>query len=635
MLGIVYFMCFLVLGVAITQRILSQQPIYVRLWSGILVGIIGVMWGVVPFAFVFGFNKLSHILTLATMVLIYGFIRWRFPESGHFRILAKDVFQSLLWTTIPLFMLIVLMLNSHVLLPNSDGGLYGGQSTFGDLAMHLGFVTSQAELGVFPPEYAIFPGEKMNYPFLVDSLSSSLYLFGTSLRASILIPSYFLVLSLIMGFFIVSYEIVKSRFSAMLASVFFFINGGFGFIYFIEGAKKNPENFTRIFSDFYQTPTNYNVSNIRWSNVICDMIIPQRTTLAGWAFVLFAIWLVYNAIEKKNMRWFMMAGMMAGLMPMIHTHSFLALGILTITWSVIDIITSQNKKQAIINWGVFGLATMAIALPQLLFWTFPRSSAGGFLKWQSGWVNESDPWLWFWIKNVGVLFVLILPAFMTSNKKMMMLYSGAIALFVISDLVIFQPNWYDNNKLFYVWYMLTCILVADYLVKIYQQLNAKSGRHILMAIVIVLSVYSGLLTIGREWVSSYQIFNKDAVAAAEYIKTHTSKDALFLTANNHTNPVTALAGRRIFSGATIYLFFHGVDYNKRFESVINMYKQPEQMAKGTEGFSFDYVYFSSYEKDQFGVEVDGIKALYPQVFQQGDVYIFAISERARKENRVQ
>ena len=79
-----------------------------------------------------------------------------------------------------------------------------------------------------------------------------------------------------MGFYYLSYKITNKRRASVLATIFFFLGGGFGFIYFI----KNPSLFPRIFTDYYHTPTNFNELNIRWANPICDMIIPQRTTMA-------------------------------------------------------------------------------------------------------------------------------------------------------------------------------------------------------------------------------------------------------------------------------------------------------------------------------------------------------------------
>ena len=82
---------------------------------------------------------------------------------------------------VPFMILAVFLVWSHTL-QNMDGALYTGQCTYGDMAMHLSFITSIAGQQTFPPEYNLLPGTPVSSPFLCDSVSSSLYLLGTPLR---------------------------------------------------------------------------------------------------------------------------------------------------------------------------------------------------------------------------------------------------------------------------------------------------------------------------------------------------------------------------------------------------------------------------------------------------------------------
>ena len=57
-----------------------------------------------------------------------------------------------------------------------------------------------------------------------------------------------------------------------------------------------------------------------------------------------------------------------------------------------------------------------------------------FLRFAPNAYNEAgDFWLWFWIKNVGIVFVLLIPAFIMASRKMKIVYSGAFLLFIISS----------------------------------------------------------------------------------------------------------------------------------------------------------------------------------------------------------
>ena len=69
-------------------------------------------------------------------------------------------------------------LMTHTIPAADNGSFHTGQSTYGDMNMHLGFITSIANQKRFPPEYSIYPGVRLAYPFLCDSISSSLYIWG-------------------------------------------------------------------------------------------------------------------------------------------------------------------------------------------------------------------------------------------------------------------------------------------------------------------------------------------------------------------------------------------------------------------------------------------------------------------------
>lgn len=98
------------------------------------------------------------------------------------------------------FAIFVYCLNTHTILPNIDGSLHTGQATYGDMNMHIGFITSIAKQHIFPPEYSIYPGVKLSYPFLSDSISSSLYILGASLRAAYIIPMLVAVMQVFVDF---------------------------------------------------------------------------------------------------------------------------------------------------------------------------------------------------------------------------------------------------------------------------------------------------------------------------------------------------------------------------------------------------------------------------------------------------
>jgi len=629
--GVLYLLVFLALGVLTAWRVFRDQPEWFRVWSGGLLGLAGMMWLVALFSFPFGFGTLSHGLALGAMAVIPLLI-WRFASPAPSPpVESKTIVGPALTFTLPFLLLCAYLLHTHVLLPGEDGGLYVGQSTFGDLSLHLGIVSSMAVQGHFPPEYSIFPGHRLSYPFLVDSLSSSLFLLGTPLRWAVLLPSLVLMACVLWGFPVLAYAVTRSRAAAILAAVLFFLNGGFGFAYFLENLATDPGNFTRIFSAFYETPTNLVDKNIRWVNVICDMLIPQRTTLAGWAFLLLALWLLQHALSSRKPRYFLATGVVAGLMPMIHTHSFLGLGLVSLGWLLAHSPDQapSDRRAYWKHWLLYAAIAASLSIPQLTFWTFRQASEGGFVKLHLDWANDQDIWPWFWIKNVGPVFVLVFPALWAADRRRWQIHSGALLVFVVAEIWIFQPNPYDNNKLFYIWYMFACILVGDYLVRLWIGLAGRRERPALAAGVLLVCSFAALLSLGREAVSSYRLFDADEVAAAEFIKAQTPKDSLFLTADNHNNAVAVLTGRNIVLGSPSFLFFHGINYERQAADVARLFTQPESARELMDRYPIDYVYLSDYERRRFKIDGRDYQRYYPIVFHRGGVDIVAVSDRAR------
>ena len=627
MVGILYYFLFLIIGFFYADLYFKDKDLYFRIWSGGLIGNLGLMAGIVPFAFLLDFTVLSHGLLLVVFAAPRAYLLFRRRDFGaRLRSLGRReetpavthaVFIGLI---LPAAAVIWILLTNHIMAPYAGGGIASGQSTYGDLAMHMGFVTSIAEQQQFPPMYNQLAGVRLNYPFLIDSLSSSLYLLGTGLRTALLVPSYVFALLLVMGFYYLAYTLTGKRKAAVLASVLFFLCGGFGFAYFFEGAKEDPSQFTRIFTEYYQTPTNYNDENIRWSNTICDMIIPQRTTMAGWTVLLFALWLLIDGLRTRQCSRFWLLGVVAGCMPMIHTHSFLALGVLSAVLLPLSLIGCKEKKSLFLCWLRYGGVALALALPQLFFWTFSQAQGGsGFLIPQFNWVNEQDPYLWFWLKNCGLICLLVLPAAFAAQRENRLLMIAAGVLFLLAELVLFQPNAYDNNKLFYVVYMLAVIVVSDYLLLLYDKLKGVRGRAFLAVLVIAAGTLSGLLTIGREYQSGaeYQTFSDGQIAFAEFVKEETPPDATFATSGDHLNPVSVLAGRNVFAGSELYVYFHGLgtELSRREAIIERLYTSAStnSLRSLAQENGIDYILLSAAETRAYDVNqtaLSGLELIY-------------------------
>ncbi len=620
-ISIIFFCVFIACGLSLSRFVFNNFRPVVRLWLGCVSGL--VMMTILPalWAFIFNFTAVAQYAAVLTAVSIGVMCRYFYNKSNIAPIENPWIEEKHFIVILPLLIVGIYLFSTHII-PQRDGALYVGQSTYGDLAMHLGFVSSLTRQGTFPPMYSILPETPIGYPFLCDSISATYHVLGASLRFSMLLPAIFAYVLVLAGTLIFFEGWLKDKRIAVFAFLLFFLGGGLGFAYFFDMAVKNPDNFSRIFTAFYNTPTNYTEYGMVWVNPIADMLVPQRATLFGWALLFPALYMLRQAAFEDNTKLFLPLGILAGCMPLVHTHSFLSLGILSAVYLLIDLINHCGKEK-FKGWMIYGCTTLLLAYPQLFLFTFRQ--AQGFLKINFNWVNSTDNYLWFYIKNWGLLFILLPLCLVNLDKKEKKFFSGAAAIWFIAEFIQFQPNPYDNNKLLFAVFAFICGITAKFLLEIYEKSSDLKGRQYLVAITMLLLFTSGVLTLGREIVSEYQLFSKEQAETAVFIQENTEADSLFLTATNHNNPVAALAGRNIICGSSIYVHFIGLDYTQHRENVRLMYTEPETYFEKLAGkYSIDYVYFSSYERGDYSCDDNYFKERYPVVYENGDIKIYKI-----------
>lgn len=465
---------FAISGIVLSEVIFRNHKFVNRIWLGLALGLLMLTWLPSLFALLVGFTitaqGLAAIASFLTAIVcaVILFIRKKQQTKRSFYI-GKD--WIILFFAIPVLILCYVLLHTHILYRHSNGSLWVGQVTYGDLAMHLGFITSISEQTTFPPQYSIFPGHALNYPFLCETSGASLYQLGASVRQAYILSAFYAFILVVFGVYRFFEQWLKRRSRAVFAAILFFFGGGFGFFYFFDLSKAggllsklvetHGQTISQILLDgFYQTPTNMPALGLRWVNPIVDMLIPQRATLFGWAFLFPCLYLLHGfAFERKHENTVPLA-VIAGLMPMIHTHSFLALGIVSAVYCVIDLIETRFDKKRLQRWMMYGLITCALAAPQLFLFTFRQTSESSLVRLHLNWANEADSYLWFYIKNLGLIFLLTPFAFLILPKRDKKIYAGAILIWLIAECIEFQPNDYDNNKLLFIWYAFTCGIVS-------------------------------------------------------------------------------------------------------------------------------------------------------------------------------
>ena len=653
MLGIVCLILFLSAGIWMVRLLLPRHRPLARIWLGASLGLLCLMWLPALCAFFLGFTRGAHLAAVGLLAALCGTcwaVRSRETAKGWDGKETLLLCQMLL-VVLPLMVLSTYLQYTHVCRIAADGSWHVGQSTYGDLAMHMSFITGLAD-APFPPEYPFFPGMRLSYPFLADSLSTTLYLFGWEIQPAIIVPSVLMMGLLYMGVMILAGDMTSGKRTVIMAALLFFLNGGLGFLYNLDqaagfeadGSLTILERLREIMEGYYATPTNQpDPNNLRWSNLIADLLIPQRTLLAGYCMAVPCLYLLYSTFapqlrsERGGMRPTVLLAVWAGALPLIHTHSFLALALCSLGYMIYDLVHEEEKKKVFRSYFLYGAVAAALSLPQLILFTFSQvreldgNASRSFLQFQFNWVNNPggngmrDFYLFFYLKNIGLPVLFLLGAVFERRPKWRRILCAMLPMILAAELIRFQPNEYDNNKIFYLAYLLGCMVIADYMGMLYRRMKGVRARPAMAAFLSVCLFLSAGLTLAREAVSDYQAFSPESVASGMFVRNETERDAVFLTGRQHLNPVSSIAGRRIVCGPDLYLYWHGIDTWERDQDIARFYERPTDSRDVLERYGVDYIYVSSYELSSYDVDTEALDMMYEKIFENMEASVYRVN----------
>ena len=165
----VYLAVFLLAGFCIARRALPQAGLSVSIPLGCGFGVSLLAFVPACFAVVLGFRLPALLLAAAVVAALAVWL----ARHGTPFTRVPDPDAAALWACVlPLAVVTLYLLHTHVL-HLVDGSYHTGQSCYGDMAMHLGFIKNIAVTGKLPPVYPLLGGEhRFGYPFLCETVSS-------------------------------------------------------------------------------------------------------------------------------------------------------------------------------------------------------------------------------------------------------------------------------------------------------------------------------------------------------------------------------------------------------------------------------------------------------------------------------
>jgi hypothetical protein len=549
-------------------------------------------------------------------------------------------------------LLLFWLLFAHALTVDAAGNLNAGfETVWADWSQHLTTESSFAIAHNLPPQNPLFSGQDLRYPFLPDFHSATLMILGASPAVALALPGALLGVCITLLIVVVAVRLGSGLGAGVLAAAICFIGGGLGFSGILadaclhhgfaarectwSGLAAHPADILTIIAgtlhdlpglvaaqprayDGLVSPASQQpLPNQQWYTPLFAWWLPQRSILYGFAGALAALLLVITAARsaRRGYESFALAGVLLGLMPLIHIHTLIAMvivcAVLAVAW--------RHR-----GWGVLFAVTAVVAVPRLVSlvggshgtavagnvfptvepgWMYlggqarPVLSPGSLIGGVAGLARALvSPQYWgFWIANTGVavpLCAVVSIAVGVSRTRgrpravarrvlsvfpadLLPVALGFIAVFAVANIVVFQSWDWDNTKLLAYWYLGAALLIATLVTRWWRggwrgTAAAAMGVTVLLTGVLVLVRYLPWTPAADAVGGPYSSATSQDVRLAAAVATATPSRAVFLTNGKPNDPVLTLAGRTAVMGYYGWLWSYGTDFGSRPADVRTM-----------------------------------------------------------------
>lgn len=458
-------------------------------------------------------------------------------------------------------------------------GLYTGHvNVWSDWALHIGLASIFAYKSpqfwfAYHPMYA---GGQLTYPFLTNFISGMLIKLGLSIPLAFIFPSIILTALLLLGMYLLFYLVLRSKVKTILAISLFFLSSGLGFINFIKDFLSNPNLglFLSPLKDY--SP----LGDYQWyaGNVVVGLLVPQRPFLLGMTL---ATWILtgflYVFLKKEKEERFdkiilIISGILAGILPIVHPHTFI----------VVVIISGLLSLFLIRKWkSLLYYAIPAGILSTFLYFKFIWGKVENwqhFFVWFPGWTIKEGfvKWSMFWLYIWGAMIPLAIFGWFVLRKKSPVLiqvfFLSFFLIFILGNLFLIQPIPWDNSKLFFWAYFGFSALAASTLSWFWQKKFIGKILVIILTLILVSTGVLELIRLQRIHQNQIQETSADDIRLGLQIRAETDPLAIFLTDTSHNHLVMVWGNRPILLGFTAWVWNFGFSYQQREKDMQTMYQ---------------------------------------------------------------
>ncbi|HEX2034440.1 MAG TPA: hypothetical protein VHS99_09670 [Chloroflexota bacterium] len=634
------------LGVTALRRLRAPLTPLEQVAYGVPLGVVVASLATLPLAWAFG---LSAVLVGATGLLCGAgaFLLWpAWPRrsarpaaaGGRAGGLLASAAGAVRVRSAPLAALVVgafavrwAVLWSGALTYDAQGLWAGHVNLWGDWSLHLGDTASFAYGGNLPPQQPRLVGHAFAYHYLAAFTGAMLVTLGLDAAAALSLHSFVFSVLIALGLLAFGRRLTGDTGVAALALVLFLLGGGLGWLVTVAAAAGSTEGLRALLQHPWDEQAQ-RAANFQWKDVYFNLIMPQRAYLYGLPLALLVLTLLFAAVQQQGRTHYLVAGVVAGLLPLAHLGTLLALALLTPALALLF----PSRR-----WVLFFAAWVVIAAPQLGLLLGSEHQAGA-VRLQVGWMAGDDAWPWFWLKNLGFFLPLLGLALVRRRGMPVPGYRflwAFMPVFVAGNLVVFQPWAWDNTKIFVYWFLGVCILVAALLAHAWrahpvhpEQDVMHSVRaaavHGLVAGAVLVMTLPGLLAnldqlLGKD---RHLLLTAEELRVAAAVREQTPRRSVFAVGLQHNHPVTVMTGRPVVMGYPGWLWTHGYDYTERERDLRTIYafgpNAPELLKK----YGVSFLVMGPTERQQLGGDSAAYRQHYRTIVRSANYEVFAVGE---------
>lgn len=634
-------------GFALTYILDDAAPIMWRAAAGIIIG--SAILGTVGFGLTLVFG-LTAVVVVIALLIAFGPVLL-LADAGRRNRLSRDWSRAkgklegattrkfTRFAYYAFFFLLFFFFFDRAMLETSAGIFTGGSQNLGDLPFHLGAIFSFTDGHNFPPQNPSFADARFSYPFVADLLTAFAVKLGSGVRDAMFVQNVAWAFSLFIVLERFVLKLTDDKLAARIAPALLIFSGGLGFVWAFGDYSAQAKGFSDFFTHL---PKDYTIGDgFRWGNSMVVLFMTQRSLLLGMPLTLIVLTCLWRRFATEHTEELnstispsprlpfspsiMVAGLLAGLLPLIHLHSLAVLFIVGVFLFIL-------RPERWTTWIAFAVSVAIVAVPELL-WSLSGSASetSKFFAWHFGWDKGEQNFVLFWLYNTG-LFIpallagLYLPTILKARKEgepskpatkdrkksverkeaerseldlsgypLIMFYLAFAFLFVVSNVAKLAPWEWDNIKVLIYWFVGSIPFVALLIAWLWRKESA--AFKLVAGVLFVVLTASGALDVWRvvSGQINYKVFDADAVEIASQIKVRTPASSRFVNAPTY-NTAIVLTGRRSLMRYPGHLSSHGIEYSQRESDVKKIYQGGPESTTLMQKYDIDYVLVSPEER---------------------------------------